>query len=315
MLLCVFIIFPIVYLNAKNSIIKTKRSLLKILKINELRSLKRHSIYNRTKALSCPLAQGSLTAEAAFVLPLFLFTILIFMGFFSLLETEARVTQALHYAGRKMAVYCMAAEENGSEDGGEQKLSQLGAGAALAAAKLLTVRYLKESGADTGGILGGSAGIILAGSDVSGDYIDLEARYLAKLPISFLGFSKLPVTVRVQCRKWIGDTRDRSGSGQEEMVYITKWGEAYHRSLSCRYLDLSIRSVPVRLVGLLRSKDGSRYYPCGCYYRAGGDCKSVYITDYGVQYHADLSCGSLVRHIYQVRLSDVEGMHACAGCG
>ena len=294
--------------------INKKRSLsIKILKKHISQILQRQLIIKSTKALFCLPMRGSLTAEAAFVLPLFLFAVLLFLGFFSLLETEARVSQALQYAGRNLAVYCLTVEDGSGEESG--RLGQIGAGAQLAAAKLLTVRYLKESGADTSLILGGSGGILLAGSDFSGDYIDLKAKYLVKLPISFFGLSKLPVTLQVRCRKWIGDTRGQEGSQEDSLVYITKRGEAYHSSLSCRYLDLSIRSVPVRLAGILRSRDGSKYYPCGCFYRAGGNCSTVYITDYGVLYHADLSCGSLVRHIYQVRRSDVGGRHACSGCG
>ena len=66
-------------------------------------------------------------------------------------------------------------------------------------------------------------------------------------------------------------------------------------------------------VGSLRNKSGRKYSACSC---AAEEIslKNVYITDYGIEYHASLKCPDLKRIIHVSRLSDVKGMRKCAKC-
>lgn len=267
--------------------------------------------------------------EAAFVFPMVLFALLVFMGFFTALQVQGEMNKALQYAVRKLAMQSGAAavltltdndgDEDSSDGDDDDDSASLAAlltdTTAVARGRRLTVNYLKNNGCWTEWIEGGTAGISFASSSASGDYVYLCADYTISLPVSFWGIGELPVTQAVRSRKWTG----RSGTGDADdgdvWVYVTASGSAYHRSLGCSYLDLSIQTVELSDVPDLRNKSGGRYYACSCMDDADEDLELVYITDYGTEYHASLDCSALKRTIYKIRLSEAGSYHACSKCG
>lgn len=275
--------------------------------------------------------RGSLTVEAAMAFPLFLFAMLVWLGLFPLLQTEQEVTEALHVSARRVAaVYgpqktgdasaetsAKSAESGNTAEGRQQKKEQGGEGdflvqaASLAAVRAATGRYLRTEGCWTDCIAGGIQGISYRGSDFSGDYVYLQAEYFVKLPISFWKIRRLPVKVRVRARKWTGNSEEADNGADSGWMYVTQYGSAYHKSLSCRYLDLTARTVSREQVSGLRNKDGGRYYRCGCVKKGSA---AVYITDYGTEYHGDPECRHLSRNIFKVRSGETGARHACKGC-
>ncbi|MCD8149183.1 MAG: hypothetical protein LUE92_06410 [Clostridiales bacterium] len=234
--------------------------------------------------------------EAAFVLPLFLFAAVIVVGLFPMLKIQTQVNAGLQYAARMMAVSWQNSEDN------YEVLS-------LAEGEVLFRTYMNEHGYEESVLKNGLASISLLGSDLSGDYVTLSVDYRVQLPISFWKLSSLPVEQCVSMKKWTG-AAESDTDGEDGYVYITPEGTAYHSSAECSYLKLSIRAVPVSTVSSLRNKSGAIYYACSCY--EGGS--TVYITDYGTQYHSDLSCSGLKRTIYKVSADQVGGRHACSKC-
>lgn len=248
------------------------------------------------KALQCVCQKASFTVEAAFILPLFLFAAVIVLGMFPMLKIQIQVNAGLQYAARMVAVSWQDSEDN------HESLS-------LAEGKILFRTYMSEHGYEESVLKYGLAGISLLGSDLSGDYVTLSADYQVQLPISFWKLSSLPVSQCVSMKKWTGAAQDEADGG-DSYVYITPEGTAYHSSAECSYLKLSIRAVSVSSVGSLRNKSGGIYYACSCY--EGGSL--AYITDYGTQYHGDLSCSGLKRTIYKVSPDQVGDRHACSKC-
>ena len=244
--------------------------------------------------------RGSLTVEAAFVLPLFLFAVLIMLGIFQAVQVQCGMSQALQYAARRTAVTYVTG------DSPDKGLGILGA-------RQMTVSYLKQHDAWTDAIEGGTAGISFATSDLSGEYVSLCADYRVKLPVTIWGIRSLPVSQCARARKWIGWTDSSAGDGSSAAgkVYVTEYGTAYHKSLSCPYLDLSIHAVSVRDVSERRNKDGKKYSACSCSRHSSG---TVYITDYGTEYHASLSCSHLSRTIHTVDQESAGAYHACPKC-
>lgn len=252
------------------------------------------------KALQYARPAGSFTVEAAFVTPLLVLAAVVVLGLFPMMQVQVQVTGGLQYASRMVAVSCQDEEKDAGN------LLYLAEGSALFR------NYLKEHGCRWDMIEGGAAGISLIQSDFSGDYVTLRASYRIKLPVSFWNISDLPVRQCVRSRKWLGAGAGETGA-EDGYVYVTPSGNAYHSSLSCRYLDLSIQNIALEQIPDLRNSSGGIYYPCSCY-RPGG--KSVYITDYGAKYHSDLGCPSLKRTVYKVKLEDVGEKHPCAKfCG
>jgi hypothetical protein len=264
---------------------------------------------------------ASLTVEAAFAVPLVMFLLLLILGFFYVLQTEICVTQALSDTARKMAAAYGTVETaadsfaglDRKQVSGEQNRAKqfLKKAVSVGTAKGMVSADLGKNGCWLDAIRGGAGGVLLSGSDTAGDYVDLKAVYVVKMPISFFGLRDLPLKVHVKARKWTGYREESEGGSNNGTVYITPYGKAYHKTTSCRYLDLSIRAVGIGEVAGLRNLDGGKYYRCSCC-RSGST--QVYITNYGTEYHSDRGCRDLKRTIFQVKEGDVGSRHPCSGC-
>lgn len=248
------------------------------------------------KVLQCALRKGSFTVEAAFVLPLFLFAAVVILGFFPVLQVQIQVNGGLQYAARIMAVSFQEETDEGTI-------------LSLAEGQILFRRYMREHEFDEEVLTRGLNSISFLRSDLSGDYVTLVADYDVPLPISFWHIRKLPVAQSVRVKKWTGADPE-STAAETYSVFITPNGSAYHTTTECPYLRLSVRSVSASAVSGLRSQDRNIYYPCSCY---KGQSR-VYITDYGTEYHGDLSCSNLKRTIYKVNKDEIGNRHACAKC-
>lgn len=159
-------------------------------------------------------------------------------------------------------------------------------------------------------------------SGKEGDYINVSLSYPVSLPIKAFGLEN--VVVKNHCYAHIFNGYDDKAGDRvgetREYVYITERGSVYHRKRSCSYLNVSVREVTGKDVAKERNEDGSIYYACKkCVknvssYKQKGD-ETVYITDYGVQFHLRINCSDLKRTVQVVSLSDTEGKAPCKKCG
>ena len=98
------------------------------------------------------------------------------------------------------------------------------------------------------------------------------------------------------------------------MVYVTEYGEVYHRSIDCEHLRLKVQSVSFDELSHLRNNDRKKYYACEyCGENIGGG--NVFITGYGEKYHSSINCLGLKRKIYTIPISEVGGRRPCSTCG
>ena len=177
----------------------------------------------------CPPG-GSFTVEAAFVFPLFLFAVLVILGFFPVLQLQVQVNHALQYAARMTAVSCQDPEEDHSA-------------AAFVEGQLLFRSYLKKYGWTEAAAAGRNQqyfpaavrlfrGLYPAGGQLPGAAADF---FLEDRPAS--------VEQCVRMKKWTGADPEAAGGAEEGYVYVTPTGSAYHSTSACSYLKLSTRSV------------------------------------------------------------------------
>lgn len=104
--------------------------------------------------------------------------------------------------------------------------------------------------------------------------------------------------------------------GSEQYVYITPYGEVYHKTESCVYLKPSIQKTAWQDVAALRNLNGEIYY--GCERCAAGSLSKtdiVYITTYGNRYHTEETCPGLKRTISKIPIGQAGGRRACGKCG
>ena len=253
---------------------------------------------NSAKALQYACLGGSLTVEAALVMPILVVAAALVLSLFLLLGLEVQMSEACHYVARTMAASSIQADEPETVWG-------------YARVRQLLRIYQKEHESNRWPGMEEADNLTLAGSEFSGEQIRICVSYRLKLPISFGKWCSIPVTQQVEYRKWIGAS-DGNSEADEAYVYVTPYGRVYHRSIGCRYLDLTVRAVGRTDVTRLRNKDGSIYYACHC---ANGATGSVYITDYGTSYHGKIDCSGLKRTVQKRPLSEVGSGQPCSQCG
>ncbi len=247
--------------------------------------------------------RASMTLEMVVVLPLVVTFMVFFLFLFRVLWVQESMEEALLYASRSLAVDCYEEITDGAH---------LQA-ALLAKAQLLLFKGLEDSECPVEFIRGGKSGISLLSSECTRDEIILYASYEMHPPCPLIGNYSYHLMQCARSRKWIGDRSLADGTAEDDAwVYITPEGVAYHRSLSCNYLDLSIKAVNRSALRTLRNASHETYRRCES---CKGTGTTVYITDYGNRYHTGLSCNGLKRTIYMVKISQTGGRHACGKCG
>lgn len=260
--------------------------------------------------------RGSMTLEAAFVLPFFLFAVLNILFAVNIIGMQSRMNAALHQVGNRMAFagygYRAAMGEN-MPDG----LAGITFTEGYARGRI--VEYVGSSYLDQSCVKGGAEGLSFAGSSVmeTGDIIDLRVSYQVRPFAGLMGFDGFSMSQRYYGKAWTG--YDALGSisdfnEEDPMVYITKTGTIYHLDRNCTYLNPKVESVSKEGVSGRRNVSGEKYAPCGfCGSSMGGG--EVYITTYGNNYHRMLNCPGLKRTIYTVPLSEVGARRRCSKCG
>ncbi len=245
--------------------------------------------------------KGSLTIEAALVLPLFLFAVFSIMSLINLFRFHINLNEELHQVGKEIAMEAFIRCDYTSGYVKNEVLSRLG-----------------DEVIKMAPIEGGAEGIDFSGCDFSDrEIIRLKAEYKGLLPYDIFNLFEYDFSVKCTMHSYIGYEKGIFGKTNkkenEEYVYITENGTVYHRNRECSYLRLSIKEVNTSELVELRNTSGHKYYACEkCGKKAGN---TVYITDDGTCYHSSLGCSGLKRTVKCVPISEVGGRGPCSRCG
>lgn len=170
--------------------------------------------------------------------------------------------------------------------------------------------------ASWGCLEGGTPAISYLRSEImeGNDLICLKADYRVRPILKLPGTPELSLSTEYYGHAWTGYAGSEGEETTGTTVYVTASGTVYHRDRDCTYLKPSVQCVSSGTLSSLRSRDGSKYYPCeSCHPGRQG---SVYITPDGNRYHATSNCRSLRRTVREVPLEEVsEHMRACSKCG
>lgn len=295
--------------NKNNSIANSLRTLLNAL--YQIVPVKRVSSFASRKL------KASMTVEAAFVLPIFLFFLINILSIINMIGVQSRLYAALHQVGNRMAfsgyAYDMAAGTVLPDEGGIVTASLTALYArnqviASAGKEYLQNSCIKEKAAGIG--FDGTA--IMQGNDI----IEIWLSYCLEPMIAIPGFEGVKTGGCYYGHAWNGYDVEQGISDfteEDPMVYITETGTVYHTNRNCTYLNPSIEAVDFATVEERRNQSGGKYYPCE---RCGfsGTQGTVYITGQGSSYHTSLTCSGLKRTIYTIPLSQVGGRGRCSKC-
>ena len=262
--------------------------------------------------------RGSLTVEAAMVLPLFLFFMVILMVPMGVMKEGRRIQTALEAAGEEVSQYAYVLhqlklgerlETSGLDGFTEEFLDGL-----TEEGILLYVRKRVEGRVGVERLK--SASFVRSSVLRDGETIDLVMDYRVKIPFSVFGLSSMPMTARSCRRAWIGR---EGGSGrrdgqEDELVYIGKASTRYHRQRTCHYLYNDIKQISFKEVEDARNLSGGKYKPCSRCGKFAEENGSVFLMPSGEKYHSDRNCSSIMAYVEAVPLSQVRHMGGCSYC-
>lgn len=252
---------------------------------------------------------GSITVEAAFVLPLFVFFGLAVLTPMKWLDTQRQIQTIAERVGEDLSQYVYAIEAGKKETETESEhqedlFSDASAGLWLYGKSQLyaeSVRIVKSEVPDEQG------------------NIHLELTYQEKIPFFSEKINGVTMRVAVKRRGWIGldgklTKQSINGPVDQEMVYVTPEGTRYHRYRSCSYLSNDCKPVSLEEVNVFRNNDGKRYDSCSLCVHGQKIQDTVYITEWGVRYHNDRSCAAMSTYFRKVPLSEVMEWGECSIC-
>ncbi|MCR4782852.1 MAG: hypothetical protein K5851_08960 [Lachnospiraceae bacterium] len=257
----------------------------------------------KKEAPFCILAKeaGSYTIEAAASFSIFIFVMITFLFLMRAITTEYLIRYYMFEVANKSS--CIK-DIDLSEKVDEKEALKV-------ALKLSCIKKIKDDKLAVRFIKGGALGLDFSDSEVDEQYIVLDCKYSVVQIFSFIDKSIFKFHDKITVRRYVG--WNPSMDEEEEFVYVTKNGEAYHHSRDCRYLKLSIKEVDISNIKNMRSKDGHKYRKCTCVKKKKGS--KVYVTDYGEQYHGDLNCVDLRRNIRVITLEEAKkNYHECPKC-
>lgn len=260
--------------------------------------------------------KGSMTVEAAFALPFFLFFFLQVMSAINMIGLNSRVSAALHQTGNQMAFAGYAYEKtigNILPDA----LSSVVLTEGYAKGKILA--YIGQKYLDGSCVKNGAAGLHFTGTSImdGDDMIEIRVSYQVSPIFSILGFDSFGMGQCYYGRAWTGyhvENHVTDWEAEDPMVYITETGTVYHTDRNCTYLNPSISSVDAGTIEAQRNLSGRTYSPCAICGGLRGQ-SSVYITGQGTSYHSSITCSGLKRTIYTIPLSQAGGRGRCSKCG
>lgn len=259
---------------------------------------------------------GSMTVEAAIVLPMFLFLFLSLFSFMEILRIQSNMLISLREIGKEMCVYGYAYDKLGNEAIENGVIPGILFGEMYV--KEQVVKDIGEEEINASPIVDGVDGISFVTSSIMSnekDIVDLRAIYYVQPDFSFVYSPKYLVCSRFYGRAWTGYdvTTAPQKEDKQTYVYITETGEVYHKTLDCRSLKVIIQAIFPSDLENRRNEYGEKYKACErC--AAGNEPLLLYITADGDRYHYEKSCSGLKRTIYTVPLSEVGNRTPCRRC-
>ena len=236
--------------------------------------------------------RGSLTVEAALVLPAFMITLLTLASVLLMYLTAMRMQALLFTTASDMAMHIPLGESytvSSVRDGFTKSLTDE------------DVRFID----------GGRDGIEVSGQVDDPEYIRLFVA-CDLVPLAGTGFFSIPFERSCIVHCMCG--YENGFFPEETIVYITEDSRVYHRNRNCSHIMLSIRETTSGEVTSLRNNSGGKYKPCESCHSSLSD-ERLYITTDGDRYHNSITCSGLKRTVRAVRLSEVGDRRPCSRCG
>ena len=274
-----------------------------------------------------PRRKGSLTVEAALVVPISFLAVILFFNLFLFLQVQVRVEKELTEITRELmpvGTILSKVTETGSgspeeKNGTERLLRKLGTEGYLTLR--ISERLEKEKWIRL--IQNGTDGFSFIGSSIYENGMDIRifVSYAFQPDSGVFHWGGIPVKQQVVARGFGGAGRTPAPQRPEEeqddenVVYVADNATVFHRKADCTYLKITVRTVSAEQLPKERNSSGGKYYAC----EYCGDSPAIiyYIAEYGDRYHTTVSCRSLRRSVSEISEEEAleRGLRACSKCG
>lgn len=243
--------------------------------------------------------EGSLSIEAAAIVPMYLVGLLTLASLLLMYEFRMKMQASLLFAAESLA----AAGDGLSvsvTDVSEMVYDSFGLSES-------SFRYVEN----------GREGVDFSSSRLDNpEFVELTAEY-NMVPFSdFFGLLKVSVSDSAVVHSWCGYNGGYLAEDDTEYVYVTDDSEVFHRDRDCSHIHLSIIETTGNEVGKLRNDDGSKYRACEL-------CKArkkdgvLFVTTDGDRFHNTITCSGLKRTVRSMKEEEAvrRGLRPCSRCG
>ena len=274
----------------KNFKVRKERDSLKATKF----SLIPHTKKERASVFA---SKGSLSLEAAIVIPIFFFAILCLVFLLEMMAIRVSIRNALSSVGKELS-----------------QQAYVSAMISTPAVRERIVDHVGREKLDRSMIVKGADGIDCSKSTSNWNtaIMDLSVKYTVEIPVLMFRIPLMVCEENLRVKGWTGYVASGSGS-ESDVVYITDYGVVYHEDISCTYLDIAVRGIIASTIEDARNQSGGKYYSCEACGK-GEHCGILYVSDYGDRYHTSLNCKKIQRNVYAVPRKDVLGRGGCSKC-
>ncbi|MDF2844982.1 MAG: hypothetical protein K0R00_3408 [Herbinix sp.] len=277
--------------------------------------------------------QGSLTIEAALILPVFLYFMLFFLFYIQIFSTQERIQSAISAMGLELSKTEYIRQDfetiedalnfdfsifNEIEGLGITERAEEYLGEAIL--KKYSKKYLDRKEINNSFIKNGFQGIrFISTPEDEEEFLDIIVSYEMELPIPLFSLEPISMLQRIRVRNWTGYQvqaayQTETEEGVETTVYITATGTVYHSKEDCSHIKLSITSVQ-GIPYNLRNSNGAKYYPCeSCCADKPKEWATYYITTDGTRYHAKRECSRIKRSVTAIKISERGNRTPCKRC-
>ncbi len=275
---------------------------------------KRFIYHTKRSSLSASSAlRGSMTVEAAMVLPLFLFFFINLLFYIEIFRLHSVFTMALRETGNTMAVYGHIYDKAKNKEDGEIEQFIENIGFSYFYVKNEVIAQAGKEYLDRSPLTFGTDGLNFLQSKImdKDDIIDIVLTYRVSPFTDIAEYSSFYMMNRYYARAFTGYQLEPDE--EEQYVYLAENGRVYHISLDCTHLRLSIKEVSFEEVKILRNQHGGSYTACSKCARHITN-QILYITEQGDHYHGSIDCSGLKRTVTAVPLSEADKFPMCSRC-
>lgn len=270
--------------------------------------------------------KGSMTIEAAMVLPIFLFFFLNLSCAIEMIRLHNNLQVALCETGDELSIYGYAISrktelenaeiENADEDSFLKKIGEVVFSYGYVRSQI--VKYAGEKYLNQSPLTYGADGLQFLESNIfrSGDSFDVVTTYSVSPWSSYAGFFSFRMANRYYGHVWNGYEIPLSNeAGLQGTVYIAKNGEVYHEDRKCSYINLAIREIPITEVSSYRNSQGEKYMQCQVCEKNNIQTV-IFITEDGNRYHYSKECASIKRTVFSMLKGEAleQKYRGCSRC-